>query len=113
MDKLRRLFTLHGKKTIFYVKSTTGLCWITFILAGTLKMDFKTFLRASFWGGMVWSGFLVISGFFFGYAFEKINDYLKYAGIIISLLAISFVFFMTLYKKGQSRKILENTPQKF
>lgn len=113
MDKLRRFFTLHGKKTIFYVKSTTGLCWITFILAGTLKMDFKTFLRASFWGGMVWSGFLVISGFFFGYAFEKINDYLKYAGIIIVFLVISFVFFMTLYKKSQSRKILENTPQKF
>jgi membrane protein DedA with SNARE-associated domain len=113
MDKLRRLFTLHGKKTIFYVKSTTGLCWITFILAGTLKMDFKTFLRASFWGGIVWSGFLVISGFFFGYAFEKINDYLKYAGIIIALLVISFVFFMILYKKNRSRKILENTPQKF
>jgi membrane protein DedA with SNARE-associated domain len=113
MDKLRRLFTLHGKKTIFYVKSTTGLCWITFILAGTLKMNFKTFLRACLWGGIVWSGFLVISGFFFGYAFEKINDYLKYAGIIISFLAISFIFLMTLYKKGRSRKILENIPQKF
>lgn len=112
MDKLRRLFTLHGQKTVFYVKSTTGLCWITFILAGTLKMNFKTFLRASFLGGIVWSGFLVLSGFFFGYAFEKINDYLKYAGIIIVLLVFSFVFFMTLYKKYQSRKILENIPEK-
>lgn len=113
MEKLRRLFTLHGKKTIFYVKSTTGLCWITFILAGSLKMDFKTFLRASFLGGIVWSGFLVFSGFFFGYAFEKINAYLKYAGILIAVLAIAFIFFMTLYKKHQSRKILENVLQKF
>ena len=112
MEKLRRLFTLHGQKTIFYVKSTTGLCWITFILAGTLKMDFQKFLRSSFLGGIVWSGFLVLSGYFFGYAFEKINDYLKYAGILIAVLAISFVFFMTLYKKRQSRKILENIPQK-
>jgi len=112
MDKLRRLFTLHGKKTIFYVKSTTGLCWITFILAGTLKMDFKTFLRASFLGGIIWSGFLVVSGFFFGYAFEKINTYLKYAGIIIPILAIVFIFSITLYKKSRSRKILENTPQR-
>jgi len=112
MDKLRRLFTRHGQKTIFYVKSTTGLCWITFILAGTLKMEFQKFLRASFWGGIVWSGFLVISGFFFGYAFEKINDYLKYAGIIIFILAVFFVFFITFYKKSQSRKILENIPQK-
>lgn len=113
MDKLRHFFTLHGKKTIFYVKSTTGLCWITFILAGTLKMDFKTFLRASFFGGVVWSGFLVLSGFFFGYAFERINDYLKYAGIIFSFLVVSFIFLITLYKKEQSRKILENIPQKF
>lgn len=113
IDKLRRLFTLHGQKTIFYVKSTTGLCWITFILAGTLKMNFKTFLRASFWGGIVWSGLLVLIGYFFGYAFEKINVYLKYAGIIITLAVVSFIFFMTLYKKSRSRKILENIPQKF
>jgi membrane protein DedA with SNARE-associated domain len=112
MDKLRRLFTLHGKKTIFYVKSTTGLCWITFILAGTLKMDFRAFLFSALWGGVIWSGFLIISGYFFGYAFEKINDYLKYAGIIIFFLVVSFIFLMTLYKKSQSRKILENTPQK-
>ncbi len=110
MDKLRHFFTLHGQKTIFYVKSTTGLCWITFILAGTLKMNFQKFLRASFLGGIVWSGFLVLSGFFFGYAFEKINDYLKYAGIIITLLVVSFIFFVTLYKKHQSRKIMENVP---
>ena len=108
LDKLRHLFVRHGQKTVFYVKSTTGLCWITFILAGTLKMDFQAFLRASFLGGIVWSGFLGFSGFFFGYAFEKINDYLKYAGIIIALLAIVFIFSMTLYKKSRSRKILEN-----
>lgn len=113
MEKLRHFFTLHGQRTIFYVKSTTGLCWITFILAGTLKMDFRKFLRASFLGGIIWSGFLVLSGFFFGYAFEKINDYLKYAGIIVAVTAISFIFFVTLYKKRQSRKILENIPQKF
>jgi membrane protein DedA with SNARE-associated domain len=108
MEKLRRLFTLHGKRTIFYVKSTTGLCWITFILAGTLKMDFKTFLRASFLGGMVWSGVLVLSGYFFGYAFERIDAYLEYAGIIIFLIVSIFLFFMILYKKSRSRKILGN-----
>lgn len=112
MEKLRRLFTLRGQKTIFYVKSTTGLCWITFILAGTLRMNFRTFLYASFLGGIVWSGFLVVSGYFFGYAFEKINAYLKYAGIFIVLLVFSFIFFMILYKKHQSRKILENIPGK-
>lgn len=108
LEKLKKYFEKHGKKTIFYVKSTTGLCWITFILAGTIKMNFKDFLAASFLGGIIWSAFLVISGYFFGYAFEKINDYIKSAGIIIAIAVISFYILVVLYKKYQSFKLLEN-----
>lgn len=106
--KLEKLFLLHGKKTIFAVKSTTGLCWITFIAAGTMRMKFQEFLFGSFFGGVVWSSFLVIMGYFFGYAFEKINDYIKYAGIIIFAAAVSFYVILTVYKKYQSRQILKN-----
>lgn len=106
--KLEKLFLLHGKKTIFAVKSTTGLCWITFIAAGAVRMKFQEFLFGSFFGGIVWSSFLVAMGYFFGYAFEKINDYIKYAGIIIFAAAVSFYTILTVYKKYQSRRILKN-----
>ena len=106
--KLEKLFLRHGKKTIFAVKSTTGLCWITFIAAGTVRMKFQEFLFGSFLGGIVWSSFLVAMGYFFGYAFEKINDYIKYAGLIIFAAAASFFMAITAYKKYQSRQILKN-----
>ncbi|MFA4817623.1 MAG: DedA family protein [Parcubacteria group bacterium] len=106
--KLERLFSLHGKKTIFAVKSTTGLCWITFIAAGTVRMKFREFLFGSISGGIVWSSFLVIMGYFFGYAFEQINDYIKYAGLIIFAAAAIFFIILTVYKKYQARQILKN-----
>lgn len=103
---LERLFLKHGKKTIFAVKSTTGLCWITFIAAGTVRMKFWDFLYASFSGGIVWSGFLVASGYFFGYAFRQINQYIKYAGVLIFVSVVAFYAAIVIYKKYKARSVL-------
>jgi len=105
--KMENLFRKHGKKTIFAVKSTTGLCWITFIAAGSVRMRFKDFLLASFLGGLLWSGFLVIVGYFFGYAFVKISDYIRFAGLLIFFSAVIFYVIFTLYKKHQSKRLLQ------
>ncbi|PIR73780.1 MAG: hypothetical protein COU40_00720 [Candidatus Moranbacteria bacterium CG10_big_fil_rev_8_21_14_0_10_35_21] len=105
--KLENHFRIHGRKTIIAVKSTTGLCWITFILAGATKMPFKTFLTSSVVGGIVWSSFLVLCGYFFGYAFRTIDLYIKYAGIIIFIVATIFFVGLTFYKKYQAQKILQ------
>jgi membrane protein DedA with SNARE-associated domain len=107
VERMEQLFRIHGKKTIFAVKSTTGLCWITFIVAGTMQMKFKDFITASFLGGIAWSGFLVIMGYFFGYAFKEIGDYIKYAGMIIFFSAVIFYIIITLYKRHQSKNILQ------
>lgn len=107
VTKIEHLFNNHGKKTIFAVKSTTGLCWITFIAAGAVRMKFKEFLTGSFLGGIIWSSFLVLMGYFFGYAFETINDYIKYAGIIIFAAATTFYVTVTLYKRHRSADILQ------
>lgn len=113
LEKIERLFKIHGKKTVFAVKSTTGLCWITFIAAGAVKMKLKDFILASFLGGIIWSGFLVISGYFFGYAFIQIDQYLRYAGIIIFASVVLFYSFITLYKNRRSKQILdEYAPEK-
>jgi len=73
-----------------------------------MRMKLKDFLFGSIFGGIVWSSFLTVMGYFFGYAFVKINDYIKYAGLIIFAAAISFFIALTLYKKYQSRRILKN-----
>jgi len=111
LEKIQGLFSRHGKKIIFAIKSTTGLCWITFIAAGAFKMKFKDFLLSSLLGGVVWSGFLVIIGYFFGFAFKKIYDWLAYAQYAAMIVFVAFVIFYSLvtwYKKRQSKNIFQN-----
>lgn len=107
VEKLKQKFHENSAKIIFYVRSTTGLSYITFITAGTLKMKLTKFVTFSILGGLVWSSFLVVVGYFFGYAAEKISAYIKYAGIVIFIGAIIFFIGLTLYKRRRAREILE------
>jgi membrane protein DedA with SNARE-associated domain len=106
VEKLKQKFHKNSGRIIFYVKSTTGLSYITFITAGTLKMRLSKFVTFSILGGLVWSLFLVISGYFFGYAADKISGYIKYAGAIIIFAVVIFFIGLTLYKKRQAKEIL-------
>ena len=105
--KMERYFTRHGGKTIFAVKSTTGLCWATFTAAGIVKMDFKKFVKYSFLGGVVWSGFLVAMGYFYGYLWREIRDNISWIGWIIFLVAALTFVVITIYKNWQAKKILK------
>jgi len=106
IEKLKNKFHQSSSRIIFYVKSTTGLCAITFILAGTLRMKFARFLKYSFLGGLVWSSILVILGYFFGYAAAQISQYIKYAGVAIFTGAIIAMILIIFFKKYESKKIL-------
>lgn len=105
--KMEKFFASHGGKTIFAVKSTTGLCWATFIAAGIVKMPFRKFVGYSVLGGLVWSGFLVIMGYFFGYLYEQIVDYINYSGLIIGGLAAIFFVGLGLYKKYETKDMFK------
>lgn len=104
--KMKKYFLRHGGKTIFAVKSTTGLCWATFAAAGIVHMDFKKFLKNSFLGGLIWSGFLVAMGYFYGYLWKEIRDSISWIGWVISLLALATFLFIQLYKYRQAKKII-------
>jgi len=107
LEKLKSQFHKNSERIIFYVKSTTGLSYITFITAGTLHMRFSKFLKNIILGGLIWSSFLVTVGYFFGYAAKQISQYIKYAGIFVFVGAVLFLIGLTLYKKRQTREILE------
>lgn len=105
--RMEKYFARHGGKTIFAVKSTTGLCWATFVAAGIVKMDFKKFLKNSFYGGIVWSGFLVAMGYFYGYLWREISDTIKWIGWAVFAMAIATFAAITLYKNFKAKKLLE------
>jgi membrane protein DedA with SNARE-associated domain len=110
--RMEEYFTRHGGKTIFAVKSTTGLCWATFTAAGIVKMDFRKFLKYSFYGGVVWSGFLVAMGYFYGYLWRDIKQYIDWIGwVIFAVMGISIVA-ITLYKNQKAKKLFKNEEKK-
>lgn len=106
--RMEKYFARHGGKTIFAVKSTTGLCWAAFTAAGIVKMDFKKFVKYSFLGGVVWSGFLVAMGYFYGYLWREIKQYISWIGWAISAVAIVTFVCITLYKSWQAKKLLRS-----
>ncbi|HLM83656.1 MAG TPA: DedA family protein [Candidatus Bathyarchaeia archaeon] len=108
LEKLKNKFHDNSERLIFYVKSTTGLSCITFTLAGALRMKFSKFLKNSILGGLVWSSILVFLGYFFGFAAEQISQYIKYAGVVIFAGAVLALVIITLYKRYESNRILEN-----
>jgi membrane-associated protein len=109
--RMEKYFKKHGGKTIFTVKSTTGLCWATFAAAGIVRMDFKKFLKYSFLGGLVWSGLLVLMGYFYGYMWVELKQYIKWAGWVVTVLALVTFIGVQIYKKKQSKEIAEEIPE--
>lgn len=107
VNRMEKYFEHHGGKTIFAVKSTTGLCWATFTAAGIVKMDFKKFVKYSFLGGIVWSSFLVAMGYFYGYLWKEIKQAIEWIGWLILVIAVVSFAVITFYKKRQAKKLLE------
>jgi len=106
--KMEKYFNNHGGKTIFTIKSTTGLCWATFTAAGIVGMNFGRFLKYSILGGIVWSGFLVSMGYFYGYMWREIKQYIEWAGWIVVGLALITFFVINVFRKYESKKLFPN-----
>jgi len=108
VKSIEKHFDKHGGKTIFVAKSTTGLAQITFTTAGIIGMNFKRFIIYSFLGGILWSGFLVFVGYFYGYLWKEVGVYIKDIGIVIFILAFITFILINLFKHYESRKMFED-----
>ncbi len=108
VTKMEKYFHNHGGKTVFLAKSTTGLCLITFIAAGIVKMPLKKFVYYSFWGGVVWSTLLVFLGYFYGYMWREIKDSIDWIGWIIFGLVIGTFLVINLFKSRRAKRIFGN-----
>ena len=106
--KMEKYFQKHGGKTVFLAKSTTGLCLITFIAAGIVKMPLKKFVWYSFLGGIVWSTILVSVGYFYGYMWKEISRSIDWIGWVIFLLALATFLLINLFKSRRAKKFFGN-----
>lgn len=106
--KMEKYFTKHGGKTVFLAKSTTGLCFVTFIAAGIAKMNFGRFIKYSILGGLVWSSFLVAMGYLYGYLWRGIKQYIEWAGWLAMGLALLTFILVNIIKSKKTKKVFGN-----
>ncbi len=97
----------HGGKIIILVKATTGLCQVTWVASGMANYDFKKFVKYTFTGGLIWSILLVIMGYFYGYLWQEIAQYIRNAGMVILILAILTIIGLNQLRRYQEKKMFE------
>jgi len=100
-------FEKHSGKTILLSKLAHGVGAIILVAAGASGMPFGKFIFYNFVGSIPKSLALMIVGYFFGHAYNKINEYFDSAGLAIlgiTILAIIIYFINRSLKKKLEKK---------
>ena len=121
IDKLELYFQKHSTKTIFLTRITYGISMFTFMIAGSLKMNLKKFLSASFIATIVWVLIMVSLGYGFGVGLQSLSrvttgitfGLIVVIIILIILVSFSFIAWMRYLARTQFVKDLENHKSPF
>lgn len=94
LEKTKSMFKNHPTKILFISKITMGFGFALAVLvaAGMSKMSFKKYLMVNFLGQFIWTGLLLVIGYFFGNLYVEINNDLKIATTVASVVILFFVF---------------------
>lgn len=102
--KVKDIFHRHNSTIIFLSKITMGLGFAlaTLITAGLVKIPLKKFIFWNALGGLVWTGSLMMVGFYLGNFYLKVDNVLGKLGVL-SLFVVVFIMLMgiTQYARNQ------------
>ena len=93
IKKAHEFFDRHGLFAIVFSRFVPIVRTFMPIAAGVAKMEYKTFLKYSVLGSILWSAGMTLVGFFLGQIFPGIKDYISWITVLIILVsAIPIVF---------------------
>lgn len=81
----------HIHKILFIAKLTLGLVIPTLIAAGLARVPFKRWFGVLFTAECIWTGSLVIIGYYFGYMIQRIETNLRWLSLAGAVISIVFV----------------------
>lgn len=102
VNKAHTFFDRYGKGAILFSRFIPIIRTFTPIVAGVVSMDYKTFLKYSFFSSLLWSTTVTFSGYFLGQIFPQIQDYMSWIIIIVVLLSLLPVIVEIFRKKKES-----------
>jgi membrane protein DedA with SNARE-associated domain len=111
LERLEAAMRDHAARILFMGKLTLSLMIPTLIAAGLVKAPWRRWFPAIFTGEMLWTGSLVIIGFYITEAIKRVELGIKYLGVAGALF---FVLFLVIIERRIAKKQLqtENDPAK-
>ncbi|MES2566386.1 MAG: VTT domain-containing protein [Bacteroidota bacterium] len=91
----------HGGKTLILGRFLPIIRTFAPILAGVIKVNFKTFMLYNFIGAFAWIGSIASIAYFLGLKFPWIENYLGY--IVIALIVITTFPVVLTYMKSKKK----------
>lgn len=92
---LQKGMNRHAMKIMFVAKLTMSFMIPTLITAGLSKIPWRRWFPAVFTGEMIWTGSLVLIGYYFTEAIKNVEQDIQYLAIGLSILFIVFVLWMS------------------
>jgi membrane-associated protein len=106
VDVTRSFYEKHGGKTLVLGRFLPIIRTFAPILAGVIKVEFKTFMLFNVIGGALWIFSLSLIGYFLGNQFPNIKHYVEY--IVLGFILITTVIVIRTYiahrKEQRSKK---------
>ena len=81
----------HIHKILFIAKLTFGLVIPTLVAAGLARVPFKRWFGVLFTAECIWTGSLVVIGYYFGYLIQRIETNLRWLSLAGAAISIVFI----------------------
>jgi membrane protein DedA with SNARE-associated domain len=94
LERLEKGMHEHATRILFIAKLTVSFIIPSLIAAGLVKAPWRRWFPAIFLGEMIWSGSLVLIGFYATEMIKRVEKGMEYAAIGGGLLFIFFLFFI-------------------
>jgi membrane protein DedA with SNARE-associated domain len=105
VEKVTEIFHRHDAKILIISKLTNGLGFsiVTLITAGIVRIPYWRFLTMNLIGQVVWTGLLMVVGYYFGTAYTAIDSVIGKISLVVG--AILLILAVNGYRKFLATKI--------
>jgi membrane protein DedA with SNARE-associated domain len=91
LDRLQHMMRKHAAKVLFFAKLSMSLMIPSLIAAGLVKAPWRRWFPAVFSGEMIWTGALVLIGFYTTEAIKRVEQGVEY---VILAASVAFIIFI-------------------
>jgi membrane protein DedA with SNARE-associated domain len=94
LERLEKGMHKHAAKILFMAKLTVSFMIPSLIAAGLVKVPWRRWFPALFAGEMIWTGSLILIGYFATEAIKRVEQGVEYLVLGLSIIFVFFILWM-------------------